>query len=792
VTRQFSAGSASALLLFSLTFLSAVWPQKNLCANGSQERTVTQNAPQAENKKFLRSEPPEKPEWVHTVPQSNAEFFFVGTSQPYDTAANARNNAMESARNQVLKFSGEFIESRAIARAGINGSTRDTLEGWINREDEFQSFAQNIVSGVSTTRYYTEVYLNGNNKEEYVVYVLCQIGRQKAEEEIANFAKNTSARYANLLQQGDTLKSALENYAYIINALEHNPLHRMVAYYDSPAGRTGLYDYLRNRINVLANSLSIEPIPSRTIKETEKLNTLIKIKSSVMPSTDFLECRASLFGTGVDNVTIKFPTSSGSPYDLEIRGDIRAGKYNVQLEILLSELTGGIAKNTAGMFSFEVTPLNAYMETAEAMDAGIKRAVDALASGLQAPTETRIGNFYLSEANASSGLSRYLYEHIRHYAANNSKYSITENQTNEAASITGFFTRRNDRVEVTIELKLPKGLAGSQRFSLSAAELARMQIAIEPENLPKITELNRNMNNLTPSSQINIQAQFNSGSRTYFHVDELKMTLVSDRSCYFKVYHINVNNEIKLVYPTRRDADNTLRANVSRTLFNNPNSSYLLYGPYGTETILVVASNTQFRNIENEKNMPWTAVTEEILKEAAAGDGKSQYSITIIKPHEEYEFKKPQDMTQMYQEIRKDVENRGGVFVEGNAKSGIYRIGNIRGSYLVDNDTIQFATYFLGNFTGGSNTAFMTRGSGYNFSFAKPQNISQAVQTVRSGILSKGGTFTGDEQQGNFKASGIAGQYRVSDMVNVTISEKPFIVPNSLIENEVKNFFGVK
>jgi hypothetical protein len=788
--RKFSVRGASALLLFSLTFLSVVCPCKNIYAFGIQEKTVTQIAPQTENKVLLRSEPSEKPEWLHTVPQSNTELFFVGTSQPYDTAANARDNARESARNQVLKFSGEFIESRAIARASISGGTRDTLEGWINREDEFQSFAQSIVSEVSTTRYYTEVYLNSNNKEEYVVYVLCQIGRQKAEDEIADFAKNISARYVNLLHQGNTLKSTLENYAYIVKSLEQNPLHRMVAYYDSPSGRTGLYEYLRLKINELANSLSIESIPARTIKETEILKTQIKIKSSAMPSTGFLDCQASLFGAGGDDIKFTFLTSSDNPFDLDTR-NLRAGTYNVQLEILLSDLTGGITKNTAGKFSFEVIPLNVYMETADAMEAGIKRAVDALASGLQTPAETRIGTFFLTETGTTSGLSRYLYERVRHYAINNSAYRITESNTKETSSLTGFFTRRNDRVDVIIELNTPKGTSGSQSFSLSAAELTRRNIAVEPENLPKITELNRNLNNITSSSQINIQAQFNSESRTYLHCDELKMTLVSDRDCYFKIYHINVNNQIQLVYPTRRDTDNTLRANVSRTLFNNPNSRYLLYGPYGTETILVIASNTQFKNIEKEYNSPWTAVTEEILKEAAAGEGKSQYSVTIIKPHEEYEYKKPQNMTQTYQTIRNDAVSQGGFF-EGNETSGFYIIGNVRGSYLVVNDKIQFATYFLGNFTRGSNTAFMTRGSGYNFSFAKPQNISQAVQTVRDGVLSKGGTFTGDEQQGNFKASGIAGQYRVTDMVNVTISEKPFIVPNSLIESEVKNFFGVK
>jgi hypothetical protein len=68
--------------------------------------------------------------------------------------------------------------------------------------------------------------------------------------------------------------------------------------------------------------------------------------------------------------------------------------------------------------------------------------------------------------------------------------------------------------------------------------------------------------------------------------------------------------------------------------------------------------------------------------------------------------------------------------------------------------------------------------------------MTEAIMSVRSGVEANGGTFSGDEQQGNFRASGIAGQYNVADRVNVRISEKPVIIPNSLIEREVRSFFS--
>ncbi|MDR2135876.1 MAG: DUF4384 domain-containing protein [Treponema sp.] len=747
------------------------------------------------------------------VPQSETEFFFVGTSQPYDTAANARDDARENARNQVLKFYGEFIESRAIARSGISGSTRDTLESFVNREDQIKNFAQHVVTEVGTVRYYTEVWLTGDNKEEHVAYTLCRIPRQRAEEDIANFAGNISARYTNLLPQSTTLKAALEGYALVVKALEQNPLHRITAYHESPDGRTGLFEYARIRISELANSLSVEPVPARTIQETETLNTPIRLRSSILPATGLLDCRANLFGAG-GNITYPFNTAGDDPYNLQIR-NLKPGAYTVQIEILLSELTGGMAKNTGAGFTFEVSPLNVVLTTPEAMEAGVKRAVDALAAGLEARTETLIGPFTLTGTDVPTGLSVYLAEKVSHYAKNNRdrKYRVVVGSGDKRAALTGFFTRRNDRVDVTLELSTPEGGAGSQIFSLSAAELARWGIAVEPENPEARDDLDAVLAALAGAGEtggqspaargIHIQAWFDSESRTYMHRDPLKMTVTADRDCYFKIIHIDVNNRMKMIYPNSYDKNNYLRANVPRPVFES--AAYMLYEPYGTETILIAASADQFKGIEEEFAAPWTACTAESLREAIGGsrggdiearpilftgEGEARYSITILKPHEEYEYARPEDMAAAVQTMREGIVPQGGFF-EGSETSGYGVLNKVRTSYRVSRDrpdTVRFAVYYLDSFSGGPGPR--TRGQGFSFSFARPGDLSRALEAVRSGIERKGGTFNGNERQGSFRAGGIAGQYRVAEVVQVTISEKPPLIPKTLIEKEVKNYFG--
>jgi hypothetical protein len=470
---------ASALLLLTAIYFCTV--SASLFANGNKDQSEDSSKQLART--LVWSEPAEKPEWVDVVPQRETEIYFVGTSQIFDTTANARDNARESARIQVLEYYGQVIEKQATALSSVSGSTRDTLNPYINREDEIRVFAQNVVSEVATVAYFTEMYLNSNNKEEYIVYTLHRINREKAEEEISGYAKNISSRYTAAFSQWKTLKAALEGYTFIVKSLERNPLHRIMAYCDTPKGRAGLYEYARLQIIELANSLSIEAIPFRRIQETETLTTPIKIRSSLMPATGLLDCHASIFGTNSDNIPpFPFNSASDNHFDLAINNNnnIKPGSYNVTIEILLSNLTGNIVKNITSSFTFEIISLTPLYETREDVEAGIKKAVDILAIRLKTSTETIIGPFLITEKNVPSELSDFLMEKVTHYATENQerKYKIVEGvgitpgDGKNIAVLNGFFTKRDDRVDVTLKLSTPdRDADGSQIFSISLAVL---------------------------------------------------------------------------------------------------------------------------------------------------------------------------------------------------------------------------------------------------------------------------------------------------------------------------------
>jgi hypothetical protein len=186
-----------------------------------------------------------------------------------------------------------------------------------------------------------------------------------------------------------------------------------------------------------------------------------------------------------------------------------------------------------------------------------------------------------------------------------------------------------------------------------------------------------------------------------------------------------------------------LRANKVRTIPDG--TEYVMGSPFGVESIFVIASD------------------------------------------------KPLDMRGFLREFKNAVKQDNGTF-NGNESTGTFTIGNFSGKYNVTGTTIDFSFQHPVEESLSRGVPSKTRGisGAYNFSFSKPPDITQAVQTVRNGIEAKGGSFSGNENTGSFKASGISGNYNIENVVAVTILEKPFVIPNSMIETEVKKFFGIK
>ncbi|MDB5201141.1 MAG: hypothetical protein JWQ27_550 [Ferruginibacter sp.] len=67
-------------------------------------------------------------------------------------------------------------------------------------------------------------------------------------------------------------------------------------------------------------------------------------------------------------------------------------------------------------------------------------------------------------------------------------------------------------------------------------------------------------------------------------------------------------------------------------------------------------------------------------------------------------------------------------------------------------------------------------------------SVAESLQKAKSAVEGQSGTFNGDENSGEFALSvfgnNIAGSYTVTGhMLNIIISDKPFMVPCSMIES---------
>ena len=84
----------------------------------------------------------------------------------------------------------------------------------------------------------------------------------------------------------------------------------------------------------------------------------------------------------------------------------------------------------------------------------------------------------------------------------------------------------------------------------------------------------------------------------------------------------------------------------------------------------------------------------------------------------------------------------------------------------------------------------------HSFNIRLEKEISDVLKNVDSEIRGSGGSFDGDVQKGYFAGKTavgtIRGEYRSlsSSEIEITITEKPFIVPYSLIEAEIRKYFS--
>ncbi len=83
----------------------------------------------------------------------------------------------------------------------------------------------------------------------------------------------------------------------------------------------------------------------------------------------------------------------------------------------------------------------------------------------------------------------------------------------------------------------------------------------------------------------------------------------------------------------------------------------------------------------------------------------------------------------------------------------------------------------------------------YSFTIELKEEISSVLRNVKTAITGSGGRFEGDTEKGTFHGITVAGTIKgeycsMSDReIKIIITDKPFIVPHSMIETEIRKYF---
>lgn len=101
---------------------------------------------------------------------------------------------------------------------------------------------------------------------------------------------------------------------------------------------------------------------------------------------------------------------------------------------------------------------------------------------------------------------------------------------------------------------------------------------------------------------------------TYVDGESLVINFYSNRECFIKMYHVDVRSTMQLIFPNEYYSDNLVKA---RRVYRIPDSRYpfafILGEPFGTEFIKVIASTTQFKDVE-QSFQPLGAPSRGIIK----------------------------------------------------------------------------------------------------------------------------------------------------------------------------------
>jgi hypothetical protein len=203
------------------------------------------------------------------------------------------------------------------------------------------------------------------------------------------------------------------------------------------------------------------------------------------------------------------------------------------------------------------------------------------------------------------------------------------------AIVDGNFFPAGTNLRVTLELvSLDGAVLAEARFDVPLSELDQKQLDLLPvsgASAISVADFERKQECLAVYSDADDAGRFIFGvtpddlDGIYYDGDYMTMRIYSERDCYFRVIHVDVNGMSQVIYPTAPNDNNRIAAGEVRKIPDN--TRYRLGKPYGEEYILVAAYDEAFSiQPEPASQITVAAVEKGLYVEPASASGQSPAS----------------------------------------------------------------------------------------------------------------------------------------------------------------------
>jgi TolB-like protein len=266
------------------------------------------------------------------------------------------------------------------------------------------------------------------------------------------------------------------------------------------------------------------------------------------------------------------------------------------------------------------------------LESEIEKAVNGLGRSVTSRMTIGIGRISLNGTGTVTNLSEYLKRGISYSASQQrNKYEVAgDSVSNEYAVskanltrdifveaggpatptqgsallqgvVEGDFSPLGSDAQVTLRLvsAADNKVLGSSRFVIPKAELDRRGLSLyPPKNGALLTqaEFNAVQDRIAPYSGKNNAFGFtvkgDDLDGIYYGNEYMTMRLYSEKDCYFKILHVNVNGSVQVLYPRSPRDDNFIRAGETRRIPDN--TRFRITAPFGEEYVLAAAYGSRF------------------------------------------------------------------------------------------------------------------------------------------------------------------------------------------------------